>query len=361
MPSYARTNAIGTTLRRIFRHERHYEPIEADGLIGECHTFWPEDEGFRAAWNDLLACSPAGTTFQSATWQQGGVGPTVDSGRLRLLTVRREQRLLAVVPMQLTRGGFLDSAGYAVSDYLDPLVDLWNEEESWRMILRLLDQQWNPHLRGVTLHNIRPGERCQVVLPTLATKAGFVNEWERVGNAARIGLPATWEEYLDSLDAHERKELRRKIRKAQTQADARLLVVDETNFEAMRLVQALDLIESADEGKRQWLREHVRPLLLRIGPQLVAEKRMRLLMLMLWEKPAACLIDFPSSRGPLLYNSGFDPAYRAWSPGMVTFALGIQQAIEQGHDIVDLLRGDEGYKYRLGAMDEPLYRLVLRK
>jgi CelD/BcsL family acetyltransferase involved in cellulose biosynthesis len=361
MSAFPRTIAIRQALRRIFRKEPHFEPLEMKGLVGRCHTSWPVEASFRAAWDDLLVCCPWATTFQSAIWQRDGIGPTLQPGRLRLLTVSREQRLLAVVPMQLTRGGFLETTGYAVSDYLDPLVDLWNEEDSWRMILRLILQQWDRRMRGVTFHNMRPGLRCQVVLPALATEAGFVCEWERVGTVARLKLPATWEAYLDLLDPHERKELRRKMRKAQSQADARLHIIDNGNFDPESLMRAMDLMESTDQSKRQWLGWHVRPLLMRVGRQLIVEGGMRLLFLLFGQTPAACLIELSSRRGPLLYNGGFDAAWREYSPGIVTFGLAIQEAIERGAEVFDLLRGQEGYKYRLGATDEPLYRLVLRR
>jgi CelD/BcsL family acetyltransferase involved in cellulose biosynthesis len=86
---------------------------------------------------------------------------------------------------------------------------------------------------------------------------------------------------------------------------------------------------------------------------------MRLLILMIEDRPAACLIEFPSADGPLLYNSGFDPAFKQYSAGAVTFGLGIQNAISERHKVFDMLRGQHGYKYQLGAKDRPLYRLSL--
>src|SRR5262249_2670119 len=151
------------------------------------------------------------------------------------------------------------------------------------------------------------------ILPRLAPKEGFVFEETVIGNAAKLHLPGTWQTYLDSLDGHERKELRRKIRKAHEQAGAKLLICDHTGTSVQQLEQAMALIEAADQSKSQWLRSNVRPLLGRIGLALLNQKRMRLLILMLNDAPAACLIDFPSSRGPLLYNSGFDPTQRQWS------------------------------------------------
>ncbi len=79
------------------------------------------------------------------------------------------------------------------------------------------------------------------------------------------------------------------------------------------------------------------------------------------DEPAACILQFPHLKGPELYNCGFDPAKKEWSPGVVLVALAIQQAIKQGYETFDLLRGQEPYKYKLGAFDRPLWMITLKK
>jgi CelD/BcsL family acetyltransferase involved in cellulose biosynthesis len=57
----------------------------------------------------------------------------------------------------------------------------------------------------------------------------------------------------------------------------------------------------------------------------------------------------------LLYNSGFDPEQFAHlSPGNVLTAYTIQDAIRLGRSRYDFLRGDEIYKFRFGAVAEPV-------
>ena len=333
--------------------------VDAGDLTVGCYTDWGGD-GLRAAWDGLSGRTRLATTFQSSTWLLDGVGPTVRPGALRLFTVKQQDKLLAVVPFELTENGFLDNAGYNVSDYLDPLVDEAAGPEAWRGSLTILAELWDRNIRGLTLHNVRPEAPTRQILQSLAPEFGFVCDEVVISNAARLKLPASWDEYLETLDGHERKELRRKIRKAETQANARLTVIDQSNFEPAHLSTALDLIEAASQEKGEWLRTHVRPLMQRVGAQLVNEGRMRMHMLMLNETPGACIIEFPCTQGPLLYNSGFDPNQRQWSPGAVTFGMLIRDSIARGSQVVDFLRGREEYKYRLGAVDEPLYRLSLR-
>jgi CelD/BcsL family acetyltransferase involved in cellulose biosynthesis len=67
--------------------------------------------------------------------------------------------------------------------------------------------------------------------------------------------------------------------------------------------------------------------------------------------------DVPRPWG--LYNSSFDPTLAALAPGMVLITELIEQAAEEGCATFDLLRGDEPYKYRFGAVDRPIRTLTL--
>ena len=56
-----------------------------------------------------------------------------------------------------------------------------------------------------------------------------------------------------------------------------------------------------------------------------------------------------------------DPEARELSPGVVLLERLVRRAIERGKCRVDLLRGDEPYKYEWGAVDEPIQRILVRR
>jgi CelD/BcsL family acetyltransferase involved in cellulose biosynthesis len=88
---------------------------------------------------------------------------------------------------------------------------------------------------------------------------------------------------------------------------------------------------------------------------------LRLTFLKCDDTPAAAYCDFDYGRQILVYNSGLLPdAYAHLSPGIVLLAYNIRNAIESGHTIYDFLRGNETYKYRMGAQDTRVYKLVAR-
>jgi CelD/BcsL family acetyltransferase involved in cellulose biosynthesis len=51
----------------------------------------------------------------------------------------------------------------------------------------------------------------------------------------------------------------------------------------------------------------------------------------------------------LLYNSGYNPDYSAYNPGIAAVAYAMQDAIHERAVAFDFLSGDEPYKYQFGA------------
>jgi CelD/BcsL family acetyltransferase involved in cellulose biosynthesis len=100
--------------------------------------------------------------------------------------------------------------------------------------------------------------------------------------------------------------------------------------------------------------------------QLLAQGLLRLIALRLGGGIAAvlyCLTDAPDvpQRRWYDYIGGFDPRFSALSPGTLLIGHAIDQATAEGAAHFDFLRGAEAYKYRWGAIDQPMFTLVLRK
>lgn len=61
--------------------------------------------------------------------------------------------------------------------------------------------------------------------------------------------------------------------------------------------------------------------------------------------------------GYYLYNSTYDPGHAEVSPGVVLLGSLIELNIDRQSPVFDFLKGDEHYKYRLGAEPRQLYRI----
>lgn len=66
---------------------------------------------------------------------------------------------------------------------------------------------------------------------------------------------------------------------------------------------------------------------------------------------------YQGTDGYYLYNSSYNPELSESSPGVVLLGRLIELTIERQKPIFDFLKGNEHYKFRLGAIPRPLYRV----
>jgi CelD/BcsL family acetyltransferase involved in cellulose biosynthesis len=163
-----------------------------------------------------------------------------------------------------------------------------------------------------------------------------------------IELPGSWDAYLAALSGKDRHELRRKLRRAET-ARPRAEVGRTPAALATLLDGFLALHRKSKIGKARFMDARMEDFFRGLGMALAAEGTAALWMLWLDDRPAAALFCLEYGDTVGLYNSGFDPEARAWSPGVVLIARTIEDAIARGARRYDFLRGEEPYKYGFGA------------
>jgi CelD/BcsL family acetyltransferase involved in cellulose biosynthesis len=336
-----------------------FKPLCRGGLSAQCHRDWPKDPQFIHQWKALLARNPHSTVFSSPAWQTAVVTEFVRAGRFRLITVHRQNELLAVLPLAFKHASILETPGQLVSDFITPLVDPSAAAEVWSVMLDLLDELWDWSVGGLVLLNVQGDCGLREVLSLTAVNLGWDYSEEIANQALYIPLPGGWEEYLAQLDSHDRKEIRRKIRNAQNNGRAHWQTITEENEVRSVLELALAQMLQAEAAKADFSRRILVPYLRRVCPLLAREGNFFIKQLSIEDKPCAWLLGMQSSRGPLIYNTSYNASMRKWSPGIVSFSLAIQDAIADGHPVFNLLRGGDEYKKRFGAVDLQLYKITL--
>jgi hypothetical protein len=172
----------------------------------------------------------------------------------------------------------------------------------------------------------------------------------------------TWESYLASLGREHRYNFRRRLKNLSKQWDVRFEQVqsEAERGEALRALIALHSLRWRERGSRGAF----------CAPELVAfheelsqaalrQGWLRLHVLRLDGEAAAVLYGFRYNDVLNYYQSGFDPALRRHSVGLVTMGLAIKSALEEGTRSYDFLRGDESYKMLWTHEERELVRLEL--
>jgi CelD/BcsL family acetyltransferase involved in cellulose biosynthesis len=331
------------------------------GLEAHWHETWPEDPRLDSAWTRLARARHTGTAFQTPAWQSALARPYVRAGRFRLLTIHQHLDLVGALPLQLNPGGRLETLGSMISDYLEPPIDPHLTQEVLGAMCYALLRLPGVDVREVTVHNVRRDAIDLDVLRAAAGLRSFDVRIDQTSAATRVPLAPTWDAYLSRLGGHDRKEIRRKLRKAVEQAGAELVTAQSELDVPGALQNVFNYMRQTGGSKGVKAQWTYRPMFKRIASPLVRAGQLQVHTLRLEGRDAASLIAFPGHDGPLVWAAGYDNAMSKWSPGIVLFAMTIQRAIEQGATCFDLLRGQQRYKSELGAVDSPVYRVTLKR
>ncbi len=301
----------------------------------------------RAEWNELLSASAANSPFLTWEWLHPWWTHLAGASRLRLVTLRSEQTLLAVAPLRVSRGHlpfqqleFLGT-GYAGSDYLDVIVRRGVEQEGLLVLADRLARDG----RAMFLHNVSTNALALDLASTLQ-HAGW-SAWTRQ-HAVCMCIPLaghTWDSYLATLGSAHRANVRRRIRAIERDFTVRFEAV-RTERERADALAALIVQHEARWGSRSTafctpelraFHDDVTRLALQAG-------WLRLYTLRLNDAIAAVMYGFSYDRRFYFFQHAFDAAYQQYSLGLALMGLTIRAAIEEGTSEFDMLYGNESYK-----------------
>lgn len=318
----------------------------------------------REAWIDLLRRSSVDSPFLRPGWLRIW-WEYFGEGELHLLTFEEEGRLIGIAPLRrIARDGHwvLETFSEEVTDYLDLPVESGREEEIAHALLAWLASPAAPEWDLLILWNIRGDSPMYPTWLTVAAAYGLTARAEPLTVCPVLSLPATWEGYLQMLSGKDRHELRRKMRRVEALESVRWYILRENGPDAGEAIEAfLDLMAASSPEKADFLSERMRAFLRRAIRQGLQEGWARLSFIEIEGEKAATYLDFDYRDRIWLYNAGLNPRFAGLSPGVVLLAYLIRQAIEQGKRVFDFLRGDEPYKFRFGAREVPLYRIVISR
>ncbi len=96
-------------------------------------------------------------------------------------------------------------------------------------------------------------------------------------------------------------------------------------------------------------------------PRLQREGKARLHVLRTPDRILSTLYCLSHGQTLYYYLGGFDPSLERLSPGSLLIEYALEQAREEGLQVMDFLRGTEDYKYLWGAVNHPNRRLLINR
>lgn len=174
--------------------------------------------------------------------------------------------------------------------------------------------------------------------------------------AAVVDISGGYEEYMEAVGKKQRHEIRRKRRRYVDEVGELIHEVHDGSGWALEEFFRLHRMSDGDKGEFMTAKREsfFRFLIDQPG------WRVDVLRANVEERATACLFSYVDDEGIYLYNSSYDRALRDASPGVAIVESMIEQACREGLPRFDFLKGDEVYKFRLGAEARPLFEVVAK-
>jgi len=331
------------------------------------HREFPE--ALRNDWNALLEESFNHVPFLRfeylETWWQTRGGGEWPEAELAIITAENENGLVGIAPLFLAawegKRSLLLLGSIEISDYLDLIAREKDLRDFLAGLMDFLMDAFPLEWDALDLYNILEGSPCLDLMRQVAEVKGLKVEISQLQHSPYIPLPGDWEAYLTGIDKKQRHEIRRKLRRAEEAgSDVRwYIVADGSTLDAE--IEGFMRLMTNDEDKAKFLTPAMRAHMQQTTRCAFDAGCLQLAFLEVKGEKAAGYLNFDYLDKLWIYNSGLDWKFSEYSPGWVLLANLIRNAIDAGRTEFDFMRGNEDYKYRFGAVDRFVMRLLVEK
>jgi CelD/BcsL family acetyltransferase involved in cellulose biosynthesis len=325
----------------------------------------------RSSWDTLLEAAEAASVFMSWEWNHNWWKYYGRNHGMRIITVWEQGHLKAVLPLylqvskllrfwNLTCVRLIGTGGDTSPDYLGPILDRATSTHTIELLLTyLFDQipEWNVLL----LSDLDRNTDFYRELARQCDMRGYRRTESVSASIAFAPLPATWDEYLASVNGDRRNTIRRTRRKIESGHQGRFYAVtDEDQLDGV-LASLIELHHQRWQGHPDG---HAFST-----PEYVAFHRdvihdcarrgwIRFYCLEANGTRIAVFYCYRFRNQIFYFQAGFNPDHERLRPGLVLIGYAIEHAIEEGNTVFDFLRGDHAYKTQWGKSQRETYTLA---
>jgi CelD/BcsL family acetyltransferase involved in cellulose biosynthesis len=322
-------------------------------------------------WNQLLSNAVTDVPFLRheylrAWWHYRGGGEW-ETADLYIVTGRGDDgTLLGIAPLFISKNHAGKSAlhligSVEISDYLDLIAAPENLEAFAGALVAHLTGPEGPAWETLSLDNVLEESPSLAALQAAAEENGLTFSRERLQPSPLITLPGDFDTYLESLDSRYRRELTRKMRNALGYfIPTQVVQVDGTADLDAEMEAFFDMMR--EEVPKEAFLQGSMPDQMKAVTRAAAEGGwLDLRFLVVGREKAAGYLNFAYNNRVWVYNSCMARKFSNLSPGIALIGLLVQEAIDQGAEAFDLMRGDEEYKYHLGGVDRWVVKVEIKQ
>lgn len=322
--------------------------------------FFPEQrfDDIEVIWEQVLADCPTDSIFITPWWQGTWWRRFGTNERISIEPVYSDEGLLGISPL-MTSGGVTTFIGdQNVYDYMDFPVASGKEEQFFEQLWNNLKMmEWDV----LDLRSIIENSPSLDFLPQLGRDSGYTVKVEEAEKTPFLRLPETWDTYVAGLRKKDRHELRRKLRRLNVHTEPIQYVVDTRQGILDNIEDFFHLMGESGSEKANFLTDANKEFFKDIARELSRRDQFKLFFMEIEGRKVAGCICFDYGDGYFLYNSGYLPEFSFLSIGLLNKAFTIEDAISKQKVEYNFLKGDERYKYHLGAQNKSVCDLMIER
>ena len=311
-------------------------------------------------WTQVWERDPSATLFQRPEYFGAWVPEFAQDRKISVVDVRRDGTLAGIIALSVDPDGVLRFLGDpAVTDYFGPVCEPSDRDPVAQAVIDAaaqIDGWERAEFLGLAVDSGWPD-----ALTRAAKTAGFSVQERKQDVCPRVTLTGTYEDYLASLDGKLRHEVRRKARKLEREAGSFNVRLSQPDTLHADLEHFFEMVRTSEGPKGHFLHWGMAGFFTLLSRAFQQQNWLRFTLLEIDGEPLAASISFSAKGTWAVYNASYSASRRELAPGMVLMSECIRLATEEGCHTFDLMRGDEPYKYRFGAVDVPLHALTIER
>lgn len=320
----------------------HFNCYVLEENFSSLHSYYKKNNsGLR--WSSLFVMP----SWLEIWWQEFG-----SEFNLLLLSIYQGNKVIGIAPLKV-RGETASVIGSSdVSDFVDFITLPGKEKSFFSCLLEYLFQQG---IHFLVIKHVHPGSSIYRFFVDEAENHHYEIYCKQDDVSLELDLPASWDDYLASLSGKQRHEVRRKIRRLQKAGSIKYRTITGRDEVTHLLNTFFWMFSESREDKEKFLTTSRESFFRSMASKMAEQALLKIDLLEINDKPVSIILYFDYQNNIYLYNSGYDPEYRHLSVGLLLKIFCIKDSIEKNKTTFDFLKGNEAYKYRLGAREVPLY------
>lgn len=320
------------------------------GLHLKVMTDLDETRKLEGDWNRLLVQSGGCSIFMTYEWITSWLEAYGEGGEIMVLAAYRGTDLIGICPLILRKGRFvrcpvrlIEFAGDPQSDTTDLILPEKKEE----VIELFWDYLWECRSRWsiIRLREIPGNSLNLTILGDLLLDRKIPHSFRTCSQSPFLTLDKKWDDYLKSRSKSFRYKIRRDLRRLKKGEELELREVSPTPEVWETIFDINCKSRKADRGINMFAGQATRDFMKKVAGLFADRGWLNIRLLFCNEVAIAYQIDFIYNNKSSYYNSAFLPEYGRYHPGYLIQGLNIKENIRKGRRELDLLRGDEQYKF----------------